>query len=308
MSVKMKLMQKNGIMAMNLAKEFINLNEGDRINTVAKYSEKYNTARGTVQCALKLLQEDRAIGLEARGHLGTFLTFIDQKKLLEFTDIKTIVGVMPLPYSKLYEGLATGLYKTFLSNKLPISIAYMRGANSRLESLQGGRYDFAVISKLAAEYSINNGADIEIIMNFGKYTYVTEHALIFSDSSNSSIKNGMKIGIDRNSIDHYLLTLAQCEGKKVELVDLAYNQIISKILSGDIDAAVWNIDEINERKLGIKYYTLQNDKFDKEDTNAVMVVNRNRTEIVSILSRFLSKEEILDWQNKVLTGEITPNY
>ncbi len=308
MSVKMKLMQKNGIMAMNLAKEFINLNEGDRIGTVANYSEKYNAARGTVQCALKLLQENKAIGLEARGHLGTFLTFIDQKKLLEFTDIKTIVGVMPLPYSKLYEGLATGLYKTFLSKKLPISIAYMRGANSRLESLQGGRYDFVVMSELAAEYSINNGADIEIIMNFGKYTYVHEHALIFSNPINISIKDGMKIGIDRNSIDHYLLTLAQCEGKKVELVDLAYNQIISKILSGDIDAAVWNIDEINERKIGIKYYPLENDKFNKEDTEAVMVVNKNRTEITSILTRFLNKKEILDWQNKVITGEITPNY
>ena len=140
---------------------------------------------------------------------------------------------MPLPYSKLYEGLATGLYKTFSSKKLPVSIAYMRGAESRLESLLSGRYDFVVMSKLAAQHSISNGANIEIIMNFGKYTYVSEHALIFNDPSNNCIKDGMKIGIDKTSIDHYLITMNQCNGKDVELIDLAYNQIISKVLSGD---------------------------------------------------------------------------
>ena len=308
MSVKVKLMQKNGIMVMNLAKEFINYNVGERICTVAKYSEKYDTARGTIQSALKFLQQNRAIDLDARGHLGTFLTFINYERLLEFADIKAIVGVMPLPYSKLYEGLATGLYKTFLSNKLPSSIAYMRGANSRLDALQAGRYDFAVISKLAADYSINEGANIEIVMNFGQYTYVKEHALIFNKPSCSSIINGMKIGIDRTSIDHYLLTLSQCEGKKVELIDLPYNQIVAKVLCGDLDAAVWNIDEINERKIDIKYYALENDKFHKEDTEAVMVVDKYKSEISSILKNFLNKDEILVWQNKVLTGEITPNY
>lgn len=308
MSVKFRLMQKNGITTMKLANEFINLNVGDRINTVEKYAEKYDTARGTVQSALKLLKDEKAIGLAARGHLGTFLTFIDQKKLLEFADIKTIVGVMPLPYSKLYEGLATGLYKTFSSKKLPVSIAYMRGAESRLESLLSGRYDFVVMSKLAAQHSISNGANIEIIMNFGKYTYVSEHALIFNDPSNNCIKDGMKIGIDKTSIDHYLITMNQCNGKDVELIDLAYNQIISKVLSGDIDAAVWNIDEINERKINIKYYPLENDTFNKRDTEAVIVANNNRIEIINILNKFLSVDEILKWQNKVLTGEITPNY
>ena len=52
--------------------------------TVAFLSEKYETARGTVQSSLKLLQDYGAIKLESRGHLGTFITYIDYLKLLEY--------------------------------------------------------------------------------------------------------------------------------------------------------------------------------------------------------------------------------
>ena len=76
MEIKSKLMQKIGIMSANLSNEFIQLDVDDRIPTVAFLSEKYETARGTVQSSLKLLQDYGAIKLESRGHLGTFITYI----------------------------------------------------------------------------------------------------------------------------------------------------------------------------------------------------------------------------------------
>ena len=75
MEIKSKLMQKIGIMSANLSNEFIQLDVDDRIPTVAFLSEKYETARGTVQSSLKLLQDYGAIKLESRGHLGTFITY-----------------------------------------------------------------------------------------------------------------------------------------------------------------------------------------------------------------------------------------
>jgi hypothetical protein len=301
-------MQKSGIIVMKLAREFITLNVGDRIDTVANYSEKFNTARGTVQNAIKLLMDNKAVDLEARGHLGTFITFIDYKKMLEFTDINSIVGVMPLPYSKLYEGLATGLYKTMEKSKIPFSLAYMRGAKSRMDAMNKGRYDFAIVSKLAANESMAEGMKINIVMEFGEYTYVSEHALIFNNPLKKCIEDGMKIGIDRTSIDHSILTLKQCEGKEVKLVDLAYNQIVSKVISGEIDAAVWNIDEILERKINIKYYPLSKNEFSNMDTEAVLVMNNRDAELGSFITRFLDRKDVLSFQKKVVLGEITPNY
>lgn len=308
MNVKISLMQKSGIMVMKLAREFIGMEEGDKIDTVANYSERYEAARGTVQNAIKLLQDNKAILLEARGYLGTFIIGIDHKKLLDFTDRNVIVGVMPLPYSKLYEGLATGFYKTMHKSKIPFNLAYMRGAKSRIDALKNDRYDFAITSKLAAKQSIEDGMDISIVIEFGLFTYVSEHVLILNNPLKKSIEDGMKIGIDRTSIDHNMLTLKQCKGKNVELIDLAYNQIIAKVISGEIDAAVWNIDEILERKINIKYYPLEKNEIKYADTEAVLVMNDNKNELRSFIKRFLIKEEILAYQKKVISGEVIPNY
>ncbi|WP_278279714.1 GntR family transcriptional regulator YhfZ [Clostridium sp. DMHC 10] len=297
---------KNGIIAMKLAQEFLSKECGERIDTISNYSEKFDIARGTVQNAVRFLQDERAISLEARGHMGTFIVKINYEKLLEVSGIGSIVGVMPLPYSKLYEGIATGFYNTMEKSKIPFNLAYMRGAANRIESLSKGRYDFALISKLAAE-NLMETENLEIIMDFGEFSYVSEHAIIFHDFSKRNIENGMRIGVDNSSIDHKILTQRQCSGKKVIMVELPYNQVISKVMNGEIDAAIWNIDEIIDRKINLKYYPMSS-KNDNKDTNAVVVVESSKNNIKAILKRYLRKSEILDMQKKIVKGEMVPRY
>jgi hypothetical protein len=308
MDIKSQLMQKNGLAAVKLARELITMKEGDRINTIAEYSARYEIARGTVQSALKLIEEYRAVSIEARGHLGSFIKSINYELLWDFTDFGTIMGVMPLPYSKLYEGLATGLYKESENKKFPFSLAYMRGAENRIKALSQGRYDFAVVSKLAAQHSIRNGASIDIAIQFDKYSYVNEHAIVFSNPFQKTIVNGMRIGVDKSSIDHYLLTLSQCKDKMVEIVDLPYNQVVQKIISCEIDAAVWNVDEIIERQINIRYYPLDNNQFNGEDTEAVLVINRNNYGMKNLLEQFINCNKVREYQKKVVSGHLIPNY
>jgi hypothetical protein len=308
MDIKEQLMQKNGLAAVKLARELITMKEGDRINTIAEYSARYETARGTVQSALKLIEDHKAVSIEARGHLGSFISSINYELLWDFTDFGTIMGVMPLPYSKLYEGLATGLYKESENRKFPFSLAYMRGAENRIKALSQGRYDFAVVSKLAAQHSIKSGSSIDIALQFDKYSYVNEHAIVFSNPSQKTIEHGMRIGVDKSSIDHYLLTLSQCKDKMVEIVDLPYNQVVQKIISCEIDAAVWNVDEIIERQININYYPLENNQFNGEDTEAVLVINRKNYGMKNLLEQFVDCHKVREYQKKVVTGQLIPNY
>lgn len=308
MDIKSQLMQKYGLVTIKLARELITMAVGERIHTIAEYSAKYETARGTVQAALKLLEDNKAVQIEPRGHLGTFITSINYEMLWEFTDFSTIMGVMPLPYSKLYEGLATGLYKEADNKNFPFSLAYMRGAENRINALSKGRYDFAIVSKLAAQHSIKNGSSIDIALQFGKYSYVNEHVMVFSDTGKRSMEDGMKVGVDKSSIDHYLLTLAQCAGKQVEVIDMPYNQVVQKLITGEIDAAVWNIDEIVERKLNIRYYPLDVNDFLGEDTEAVLVINKSNYGIKNLLEQFINCRKVVEYQKKVVTGELIPNY
>lgn len=305
------LLTKNGIAVLKLTKEFLFLRPGDRIKTVKEYAEKLNLGRGTIQTAEKYLEDIDAIKLEARGHLGTFILVLDYKKLREIVGQNNISGIMPLPYSKRYEGFATGLYKAFEGNDISFNMAYMRGANSRLGALLQGKYDFAVMSKLSADVYISEGKQIEIILNLEKHSYVKGHKVVFANYNETAIKDGMKVAIDESSIDQSLLTRYECEEKDINYVSFSYNQILKGLLEKKIDAAVWNIDEIDDRDLNLMYFNLTNPKvleLDEDDTKAVIVVRKPDNGVGRTLMDIIDKDYVINIQEQVLKGEILPNY
>lgn len=308
MNIKKQLLNKNALIINSLAKEFMTKEEGDRISTVAEYAEKYSLARGTVQLALKFLCELEAVAIDRRGHLGSYLTMIDYMKLLNVTDINFIVGVMPLPYTKRYEGLATGLYNSEFAKRFSLNLAYMRGAVNRLESLMQNRYDFAVMSKLAAKYYIANGHDIDIVLSFGRNSFVGNHAIVFFDPKTKTIADGMRIGIDSTSIDHELITRRLVAGKKVQLLDMPYNVIKAKLREGELDAAVMTLDEVKDKEINYNTKLVDLVVSDYENTEAVIVVKRDRLEIKKILEKYISKDTVLDIQDSVISNKLTPNY
>ena len=85
---------------------------GEKVPTVSQLCEKYQLARGTVQNALKSLQQYDAIRLDAKGHKGSYLVKKNIRILLNFAGINSI-GVMPLLYSKRYEGLGIRIISNF---------------------------------------------------------------------------------------------------------------------------------------------------------------------------------------------------
>lgn len=310
-SCKRKLMSKNGEVAMLLARELISYGVGDRIRTVGDYADNFKTGRGTVQSAIKLLENEEALKLESRGHLGTFVLTIDYKKLWNISDFGVIMGVMPLPYSKRYEGLATGLYKAFEKADIPFSLAFMRGAGKRIQALDFGKYDFAITSKLAAAHEKNKFEFIDVMHIFNEGSYVGEHKILFKDDGVNQIEDGMRIGIDTDSPDQFLLTKYECEGKNVKYVETSYNQIVEKLKNKEIDAAVWNEDEIKEKGLKFNMHKLKNPKsleINKNDTMAVMVINNNNLELENIIRKFIDMDFIEKIQTKVLDGTMIPMY
>ena len=301
------LLSKNGLATKAIAKEFIKINLGDKVPTVSEFCELFSFPRGTVQKAIKTLQECEAIRLESKGHLGSYLIRKNMKILLEVSDIDSIVGSMPLPYSKRYEGLASGLIVA-LENayNIPISMAYMRGAEARISMVVCQRYDFAVVSALAADHFMRKYGEIDIILSLGKYSYVSNHVIMFHDKNAKEIVDGMKVGIDQQSLDQKTMTMKICKGIKVSYVQLEYTQIIAKILNGEIDAAVMNVDEVKDKNIDINYVTL--DCYEKQDTEAVLVGLKRRKELFVLLREIIDVNTVINIQNLVMDGKITPSY
>ena len=308
MDVQSKLMQKLGIAITSLAVEFLALNKGDRINTVAELAERYDTARGTIQSAIKFLKEHNAVTLESRGHLGTFIKEINYIKLLELTGIKSLVGVMPLPYSKRYEGLATGIYKCLNDGGVNTNLAFMRGSNHRLKALEDGRYDFAVTSRLTADYYLENNKNIQIVKAFGNFSYVNEHIIVVSKDFNGKFTSGTRVGIDTSSIDQFMLTKIYFKDLDVQYVTLSYSQIITAIKENEIDVAIWNLDDIQDRQDDIKFIPLNRENNNIKDTEAVIIASRENLIVPVLFSRVLDIDDVKKYQKLVMEKKIMPQY
>ena len=307
--MEMAFLKKTGQVINLLASDLLQLKVGDRMLSVSEYQEKYSVARGTIQNALSYLKEVKGFKSKSRGQLGTFIEEIDYSILQEYALSDTILGTMTLPYSLLYEGMATGIYEAFKENNILLNMAYIRGSKERVRSISNKTYRFAVISKFAANHAIENGEPIKIITDFGAQTYLSEHIVLFSDKKKSQIEDGMKVAIDYSSTDQQLLTKSVIGNKLVELVEMQGHQIIPSLRNGLIDAGVWNYDEIRDKNYqGINYYPIKDNQVSQEMSTSVIIIHKNDSTMEVFFSKSVDKKKILEIQEQVCQGKMIPQY
>lgn len=292
---------------MFLAKKYFLLSSGDRVPTVEEFCKESNISQGTMQSAINILKEDGAINTVSRGHLGTFVENVNQKKLLNYLRKRDIVGSLPLPYTKKYEGLATGIYKEFLNSDIQVNLSYMNGSRNRLSGLLEGRNDFIITSDLTAEYLVQNNKSLEKYIEFPKSTYVSKHVLIHRKGTNKSITDGVKIGVDDHSIDYTILTDIAVRNHKVNLVKMPYNQVVRSIENGLIDYAIWNLGEVIEHNYPVAYEPLE-DKRIIQASKATIIGKSKNDFVKTILQRTINIDNLVKVQKKVESGEILPEY
>lgn len=301
--------QKTGIAIEQIASELFLLEVGERIPNVSEFQELYGLARGTVQNALKFLKEEQAIATISKGHLGTFLTHIDYKQLQHYANADQLKGTMPLPYSKLYEGLATGLYLLFREQDIKLSMAYIRGSEERIQAVDQGIYDFAITSRFAAEKVIAHNPNLVLAKAFGGESYLSKHVLLLGADYPEGITDGMRVGVDRDSLDHLVLTEAMVQGKQVELIDMPANQLIYALREGQIDAGVWNYDEIIDKQIGdLNYHFIQEEGYHQAMAEAVLICRADHKVIRSICEKYLPTQKIREIQQNIKAGTMTPRY
>lgn len=303
-----ELYQKIGIAVNRLAQDLLARQEGDRIPSISEYQEKLQVSRGTIQNGLNYLKESGAVTLVSRGHLGTFIERMDYRRLQECSFNKELMGTMPLPYSTLYQGLATALYRSL--KPYAFNLLYSRGAESRLKLLTAGMCQFTVCSRYAAEEAIRCHTDVEIAVDLGPETYLTRHVLIFRERGKTDIESGMRVGYDPASVDHRHLTERICAGvRNVHLVDMKAHQTIRAILSGEIDAGVWNLDDILESgHEGLNVVPIRQFTDLTAFTSAVLVIRRGDESTAQLLRQYVQEEFIRRIQDAVRCGTLEADY
>jgi hypothetical protein len=295
--------KKEGVVLTTLARYLLGEKCGNRLKTIDDLASECHSSVGLTQAALKTLESSGAIRIERRGRNGSFLVEMDNKRLLAQVDINKVVCAMPLPYTRLYEGLASGLKAQF--EGIPFYYAHMRGADIRVECLLNGVYDMAVVSRLAAESYLPQSG-LCIALTLGPHTYVGEHQLICRKGESDRIQ---RVGLDNRSADQKIMTEACFGGRDITLVDLPYHESLQRIAKGDVDAVIWNVVAGAELAvLGLEATPLTNDPRFLQATEAVVLTRTDDYPMQQLLHAVVDKEALLVHQQRVVNGEQEPSY
>ncbi len=302
------LYQKIGIVVNRLAQDLLTYQVGERIPSISEYQERFQVSRGTVQNALAYLKEQQAVTLVSRGHLGSVIGEMDYRRLQECSFNKELLGSMPLPYSLGYQGLATALFQVL--SAYAFNLVYARGSESRLKLLSSGVCQFTVCSRYAAEEAIRCHEEIEIAVDLGPGSYLTRHVLVFREPEQTHICPGMRIGYDRASLDHRHLTEMITTGiRNVELVELKAHQTVRAIRSGDIDAGVWNLDDILESGYtDLNVVPIRQSTDGVAFSSAVLVIRRGDEPMAQLLRQCVKAPLVRSIQNAVREERIPGDY
>jgi len=303
------LLSKQGRVVTILADILLNCLPGDRLLAVQEYAERLEVSVGTVQAALDYLQTESLAQFEARGRLGTFVRVLHYPPLWSLAKGRSVIGMMPLPYSRRLSGLATGIRLAFGRQPVELSLRFMRGAEMRLQALAAGQIDWALVSSFAAQHAHAHGFDVEALFALGPSTYMAGHVLLLANDS-GAIRNGMRVGMDSQSNDHTYLIRAMSRGKQVTFVEIEYEQGLKLLRSGAIDATVWSQEDLPAAFDGLTALPLdpQIEPALIHLSEAAIVVNHGNKAVANVLQATLNGAELAQVQQDVLHQVRLPSY
>ncbi len=105
-----------------------------------------------------------------------------------------------------------------------------------------------------------------------------------------------------------MLTKTYFEDLEVEYVKLNYSQFITSLKEDKIDAAIWNLDDLEDRQDDIKFMPLNRQEKNIKDTEAVIIANKNNSIVPALFSRVLDIEDVKKYQRLVMDKKIMPQY
>ncbi|MFE7568001.1 GntR family transcriptional regulator YhfZ [Streptomyces sp. NPDC057539] len=306
-----RFLTRNGLAARQLAVLLLNHEPETRLPRVRDFAVELGVGNGTVQAALQLLENAEAIETTARGHLGTFLVRSDRSILWRLSGLGTLLAAMPLPYSRRYEGLATGLRSAFEEAGAPFAITFMRGAGARTTALLEGKVDLVVLSRFAADRLIEDHP-VELVADLGPATYVGAHGLLVRRGSDPETP-GLRVAIDHASEDQRMLAERAFAGRSdIEWVEASYMQLRELFEHDRADATVWNLDEV-QGLLGTSVDVLPlGDEVTRDlslrNSRAAIIGRTEGAKALGAVRESLDLSVVTALQAEVLRGERTPSY
>jgi hypothetical protein len=213
---------------------------GHSLPTSADYQSRFGVGAGTVQRALTMLQDQGALSVRARGHLGRTVSSLDVGRAWQSAGLPPVRLVVPPAGTAEIDALTDHLGAQLALHHIPHTERHERGADRRIAAVVEGVDDVAVVSRGAAAESplLTAGTTVRTL---APGTYYARDRLVVVRRVAATSQRPRRIGIDRDSRDHSMLTNAEFPPDKgYQHVACAFTDIPAAVLRGEVDAGVWH--------------------------------------------------------------------
>jgi len=301
---------KYGFVIIKMARDIFNMEVGDRLSSIAEYAEVFSSGRGTVQEALKFLQENHSISLEKQGPKGSFLTEINRTKLWEFTDWGTLMGAVPVPSGQFLQALITAINLSLNNAHVQFNLVYLIAAKNRLNGLANNRFSFVLTTRLAMNVSKGQYENLEIAMELPGCSYSVPFALLHHMERFEGIKDGMRIAVNIRSSEQEFLSEQLCQGKKVKRLEMTHQESSRAFLNREVDLLVIRPElfPYKAENMNFKIQSLDFLGYDEDSTTPVLVTNQRNYGIKRLLQTHLNTKEVWKIYKMVLDKKIEATF
>lgn len=298
-------MRKGDLARRHVAGRLLATEQGQRIPTTAELASGAGVGHGTIAAALQSLTDDEAVHTSSHGHQGTVLRGRDVLKLWAAAGRGPLTGVLPLPQSREFSGLATAVSVLADRHGISAQLLYRQGATQRVEALRSGRVDWVAASAPAVA---TEGPDLASTV-LPPHTYYGRDAVVVITASGRGVDPTGRVPIDRSSHDHARLT--QAAFPDANLVDAPYLSIPELVTSGEADAAVWHRTSSSPLLVaaGLDLHPFDDDADDHEQrSRAALCWRIDDPAVGTVLTACLPADQLVELQQEVIDGARVPRY
>lgn len=302
-------MLSNEEIVARLAKYLLQVNQGERLESVRQLAQANKTSIGTISNALSTIEDSGAAKFDRRGHMGTFIVERSIGELWTMAEHEPMVISFPLIAHARLEGLATALKQQISETGIDVYLIFIRGSKTRMKALRENKCHIAVMSCFAAEQLCT--AKEKIICEFPAETFVARHE-VFYRPQRTNAEKPLRVAIDRDSFDVKGLTELEFADQEVEFKPVTFMQLPRLLRNDYVDAGIWSIDDmrvhLDDRILHRPLSNHINELVGDKNTSAALVTASKNESVQAVIRSTLRTDTILEIQRKVMDGEMVPEY
>lgn len=217
-----------------LARATLAIPVGGRVPTTLELARDANTGNGTIQMALRQLEDSGAVTISSHGSFGRRVVSRNLAALWAASGRGAFTGVMPLPDTREFAGLATALTEAAERRGVPLQLLFRQGSKVRLQFVDSGRVDFTLVSADVAHSQQMPTSSLTL----GPNTYYRKDSVVVITRRGEARGTPPRVPVDYKSADH--VNLSSREFPDAEYIDTPYPFIPELIVGGSFDAGVWH--------------------------------------------------------------------